>query len=792
MSDKVKEEAVQLPAKLEEAEGGLLTEKISRRSFGKLLGAQAVLATAAVSLTACGGGGGSSSGGASDDSDDPNNPDAPGTALTKGAFLATISDYFDWPHSSEYKDRFATAQPTFVDVQIGVTPYAKQIETALEEGVVSNAQGYFYPEDPVTREEAAEMYVKAFKISAATTNPLGGFTDAADISASKLDSVKAIVAAGFMGGTSLTTFSPKGELTDKEAKQILEAITSTLVAPVQVMPKPGTTSPRRYVSFITPTPDATVYLSETMDGSEPVDPSNAPEATSFEWTPGGRSTTVVPAGYVKPYDPWKNGARIYASPDNQTRPIIIRVKAVAKKNGMQVSGVREFVWNIFRNADMPFEAKLVHAATATTPAVWQVYNVSEMVQANAYYIEGTTGGIIFDFLQYTYTGSVGSNEGMKPFVDSLATKPYVGILGHNHGDHVAQIGSFTDNGITMYATPHNKAQLMASSNGGYNRAGNAAIALTDGQVFDLGNCKVSAWFQPGHEDGLVTLIIHEAGWVYATDMWACNRGYTADTTNYSGVKTDLQLSLIRQLWANYLKSSVTGQIAEVTNAHQDFPVGVEAAMNFIQTFQNVIDHGAAATRPSIRAAAGSRMGWIHNYGESNPEEVGAGDLTNYWGMWHDKNWMANELGGTYSATELDCLTKPTAAAGYTTNSSIDYNGADGYKKYSVLANAEITGGSLVGVDVYWNTPANGLDRKLTNKFDPWTYAYTINVPTGTGSIAFKPVALSTKATVKVNGAAVKWDESVTVTASAGAQITVDVVAQDGTTSSSYTFTIALV
>ena len=37
--------------------GGLLTEKISRRSFGKLLGAQTVLAST-VSLSGCLGGGG--------------------------------------------------------------------------------------------------------------------------------------------------------------------------------------------------------------------------------------------------------------------------------------------------------------------------------------------------------------------------------------------------------------------------------------------------------------------------------------------------------------------------------------------------------------------------------------------------------------------------------------------------------------------------------------------------------------------------------------------------------------
>jgi hypothetical protein len=780
MTDRIKQETGQSP---EQKPTAVSLPLMSRRNFGKLLGAQAVLASAAT-LSACGGGGGSRD----DGSTDPGTPQA--KTLTSGAFLATISDYFEWPHSSEYKDRFANAQPSFVDVAIGVTEYARQIETALEEGVVSNAQGYFHPDEPVRREDAADMYVKAFGIPPATGNPLAGFSDADSISANRRESVEAIVAAGFMGGASATAFSPKGALSDVEAREILERITSTLVSPVQVMPKPGTTSPRRYVSYMTPTPGATIYITETRDGSEPADPTTA-TAQPDGWRPGaagiGQPSPLVPAGTTAAYDPWKWGARQYTCTRTDGRPEVYRVKAAAKKDG-RFSGVREFVWNIYRPAEpWPFEAKLVHAPTATTPAVWQIYNVSESVQANAYYIEGSAGGIIFDFLQYAYRGSVGSYEGMITVVDQVATKPYIGILGHNHPDHVAQIASFTDNNIPMYMSAQDKGQLInnRNDNNGYIRAGNAGIVLTDGQVFDLGNCKVTAWCQPGHEHGLVTLIINETGWVYATDMWACNRPYTADTTAYTGVKTDLMLSLVRQLWANYLKSSLNGEVTELTNAHQDFPVSQEAAVNFIKVFQNVIDNGAASTFPSIRTAANSRMGWYHK-----------GDLKDYWGMWRDKNWMACELGGspsTYDETQLTCMTRPTADAGYPTNAMIDYNGADGYKKYSVLANVEIEGGELVGRDIYWAAPANGVDNKLPNKFDPWTSAYTIEVPNGTGSIVFKPTPLSTKITsMRVNGSTLAQDTSVSLPVSNGARITVDIVAQDGSTSSSYTFTVAMV
>lgn len=97
------------------------------------------------------------------------------------------------------------------------------------------------------------------------------------------------------------------------------------------------------------------------------------------------------------------------------------------------------------------------------------------------------------------------------------------------------------------------------------------------------------------------------------------------------------------------------------------------------------------------------------------------------------------------------------------------------------------------MDVYWAAPANGTPNKLSNKFDPWTTAYTVNVPSGTSSIVLTPTPLSSKVTsMKVNGAAVAQGGSSTVAVAAGTRITVDVVAQDGSTTSSYVLTVAIV
>jgi glyoxylase-like metal-dependent hydrolase (beta-lactamase superfamily II) len=524
-----------------------------------------------------------------------------------------------------------------------------------------------------------------------------------------------------------------------------------------VMCKPGTTAPRRYIRISTPTPGAKIYYTYTFDGSEPADPTTA----------GAE------------YDFATNGVLQFVNPlTSTTDSRLYRLKAVTKKDGMQTSAVQTFIWNIVRPNVGAFQARLAHVGTSTTPTVWKINNPAEYFQAFVFYIEGSTRGLVFDAGEYGY-----QKANLKAFIDTIATKPYDIIVGHNHPDHSEQIYNFTSAGVRLYASAIEKAAITASSRADFQSAGAAAVAISDGQVLDLGNVQVTAYIQPGHTNGLVTAIINQTGWVYGSDMWACNRAYTADTTQYNGVKVDLFLSLVQQLVANYKKSSSTGQITEVTNAHQDVPVGMEAVKNFLKCFQNMIDLGDAATTPSIR---GGKLGNPTNPTTKNSRMSIVGD------MWRDKNWIAigNSI-GTGLTSPVDYFTAPTTA--YPCGASVDYNAADGFKKYAQLSNIEISGGTLVGVDVYWAAPANGVPNKLSNKFDPWTTAYTVNVPTGTNSIVLTPTALSNKITsMKVNGANVAQGGSTTVAVAAGTRITIDVVAPDASTASSYVLTVAIV
>jgi glyoxylase-like metal-dependent hydrolase (beta-lactamase superfamily II) len=666
------------------------------------------------------------------------------TALRRGAFVANISDYFNWVHSSEYIDAYKSVQRAFVDVSLGTTVYAKQIETALEESLVDNSQGYFHPDSLLTREDAADIYVRAFHIPASAHDALASFSDVYAVDRDKRPNLNALVAAGYLKGRSASTISPKEPITVGEADAILSAITSSRVAPPQVMCKSGTTAPRRYVSITTPTVGATIYYTVTFDGSEPADP--------------------LASGQI--YDFTTDGVLQFVNPPTSTSDFrLYRLKAIATKTGLANSAIREFTWNIVRPQVGAFQAKLVHAGTATSPVVWKIHNPAEFVQANVYYIEGLNRGLLFDCGEYGY-----QKANIKTFIDKLATKPYDLVLGHIHADHSEQIYNFTSAGVTLHVSAIERAALIASDRADFKLAGNAAAVLEDGQIFDLGNVQVTAYQIPGHTNGLSTIIVNQTGWVYGSDMWGCNRPYTADTTQYQAVKVDLFLSLVQQLVANYQKSSATAQIAELTNAHQEVAVGMECIRNFLKCFQQLIDEGESVSRPSIRGGTkvGDRMSMV-------------GD------MWRDKNWMAIGPIGKYAAP-VDYMTRPTTA--YPCHAVIDYNSADGYRKYSVLSNVEIEGGILIGVDIYWNAPANGLANKQSNKFDPWTYDYVINTSRGTRRVGFKPTAMSNKvSSMTVNGRTLAQGSSVNVAASHNEKIVVEVVSPDQSSSSTYTFKI---
>jgi hypothetical protein len=237
------------------------------------------------------------------------------------------------------------------------------------------------------------------------------------------------------------------------------------------------------------------------------------------------------------------------------------------------------------------------------------------------------------------------------------------------------------------------------------------------------------------------------------------------------VRADLLLSLAQQVYSAYRKDG--GKTTRLFTGHDESPLADVNLKLFEQALQQVVDNGEAGCSPTLRG----------NNDAPNSRTTLIGD------MWKDgTRWIALKLAGVMGdATE------------YLTSAPINYNGRDGYLKYSVLSNVEIEGGSLVGTTVTWQaTPPPfswaGSQRtvvnSLPNKFDPWTYSYAITVPQANKSITIVPVSMSTRIkSMTLNGKAIESRSRHIVAVSNGTVITIGVVAPDGATTSTYTFTV---
>ncbi len=696
-----------------------IPSSLTRRGFGQWLCAHATVATALPLSAAFSSD--TVAAGKSEDASPGLKKDAELTGkapLSRAAFVATLTNHFGWIHSSVYRDAYKNPQPTFSDVKLGETRWACEVEAALESGLMNNFAGEFRPEERVTRAEAAVLYAQGFGIPAAAAT----------------ETMNAV----------LGEHAPGAALTGKAAVRVLAQLAATVVAPPQVLCKAGTTAPRRYVQLLCATPGAKVHYTFTYDGSEPADPLSA-------------------AGQV--YDLRNDGVLQFVNPLNSTTDYrLYRLKAVAVKDGLAPSAPREYAWNIVRPRTGDFTARLVQLGTSTAPTIWRIFNPAEYFQANVYYIEGTQRGLVFDAGEYGY-----QKGNLKTFIDTLARRPYDLVVGHSHPDHAEQIYNFTSAGITLHVSAQEKAAFMASQRTDWRAAGEAAVAIGEGHEFNLGNVQVTAFPIPGHTHGLTTILVNQTGQVYGSDMWGCNRPHTADTTQYQGVKVDLFLSLVQQVLAGYRRASSSGEITQVTNAHQEVPVGMGCVRNFERCFQQLVDGGNAVAQPSIRGGLkqGDRMSMV-------------GD------MWRDKDWMAIGPIGKFAAP-VDYFTRPTTA--YPCGATLDHNTADGHLKYSVLSSVAFEGAELVGVDVYWAAPANGVANRLPNKFDPWTYAYRVKLKPGASKVTLRAKTLSTRVrSMTIDGAPAAYDAPVTVAAQAGGHSVVAVVSPDGTSTSRYTFT----
>ena len=338
--------------------GGLL----SRRGFGQLLGMQAAVVSvaalpAAVAVAADGSGMPAAGAGAA-------NATAANTdkALSRGAFVAPIVDHFDWVHSSQYVDSYKPVQPTFADVTLGVTPFARQIEIALEEGLVSNAEGFFHPDRPMTDGEAVDICTRAFGVAPATRG------------------------------------APAAPLSAAAAQAMLRGLVSPWPRRLRSCPSPA--APRH----------AATCASRRRRRARP-------SATRSHPTAASPPIRAAPPGLV--YDFIADGVLKLVNPPNSTTDYrLYRMKAVALKAGLATSAVREFTWNIVRPRSGEFQAKLVAPARPPRPGCGRSTTRRKSCSPMSTTSRARRGDCVRRG-EYSY-----KSANLKAFVDTLATRPY--------------------------------------------------------------------------------------------------------------------------------------------------------------------------------------------------------------------------------------------------------------------------------------------------------------------------------------------------------------------------------
>lgn len=649
--------------------------------------------------------------------------------ITKAEFVAEITEFFGWPHPDDYNDVWKSEPKKFNDVETN-DRYGKLIEAAYEEGIIeSDEAGNFHPYSALTYAEALEILAEAFKVPESTIMPI-------------------VMDRKHYGQEDL--------MKRRDFFKIFDELKETFVAPAYALPRQNYSAPRRYVKLYTATPGATIYF--TTDGSEPTTASDI--------------YTVYDKGHIN---------ESLSTDQLPERDVIY--KAITVKDGLIASPVQTFTWHLYRPVTAPYDSQLILEGTSTSPTVYQIYNDSESVRAMAWYIEGRDQGLLFDALQ---TNPGDSNPNLVTYIqDNLATKPFFLVVGHEHGDHIAQAPNFLAAGLKVYL---NKRGWQSASRASWFPAvfptaeEQAMVSdVEEGDFFDLGGCKLDVYAMPGHANGNIVLQDKENGLIFSSDIYGCTRAGSADNVGVSGLRVDRLLSFTQQTYSNYKKGG--GKTTMLFTGHDESALSDANLKLFEAALQQVVDKGEAGCSPTLRG----------NNNAPYARTTLIGD------MWKDNtNWIALLIGGIMGDDYEYLTSNPINSDGEVT--PINYNGDGGFLQYSVLSNIEIEGGELEGVDVSWADAQSfqwagetiTVENALPNKFDPWTYDYTIVVPKENrrGLITIIPTTMSTKVkSIRLNGKRVGYRSRNTLRVKDGSMITIEVVAPDRTTTSTYTFFI---
>ena len=716
--------------------------------------------------------------------------------MTRGAFMIRLAKYFGWPHYNAVMDDGTDIDDegnilktervrNFYDVT-GNADYVKPIESALDMGVLSasSSEDCFYPMSAMTREDAAVILVNAFQMAPLSADYLGGFDDVKNISQDCRAALNTLVGRNFMRGRTNTTLNPTDGITDTEARIIIDNIDRQVVSPVWAMPVSNRKFVRVRPEWFTSTQDAVVHWRCKVD-------KYSHEELNGLFVQDRGVGVYIGTGWSDWFDyiPGYSTDPCFGLNNNKDLPydninFLVEVQAYATKPGMEDSPVTNFKWLIDRPAWHDF-----HQGDSRYPTVHRFF---DNFQAAAYYIEGTKMGILFDGLMPTST-----NISLYDRVKEIATKPFVFVLGHNHGDHSGAMPYVYDGGgevyfcdrvgvkggkwsIQVYNRKYTSGNPVIDSEKEGTYSGERVHEIDEGYVFDLGNCKFEVVRLPGHEDASILLYSRETGLLFSSDIYGVNRYWVADQFAARGVKQDLLLSLQQQLMDIYTKNG--GVVRELYTGHNRIGVGGDYLTVWEQCLQKLVNYGPAAVTDD-RRGDGAILAM-----DGDPYET-----LNWTGFAEGGKLIRAQYTGDYDG---QTFYRMEVDARGEENPTVESNLYFDYKTNAHLSNLTFKDATLVGHDFKYKMGFDEVDEKLPdgrlkyvvpNKFVPFEYNYEVKVGALQGTVTFTPTAMSERVTgMTVNGT--KVSSRCPVTVSTGAPVTIEVTGPDGTTKQTYTLT----
>ena len=270
----------------------------------------------------------------------------------------------------------------------------------------------------------------------------------------------------------------------------------------------------------------------------------------------------------------------------------VTVRAMAESDGAEPSRTAVFDYTFYTTAPGNFTYELLREGSEELPAL---YRICDYCRSNMFLVVGSERAMLID-------GGLDSGTDIKPFIDDLTGGLPVDLfVTHGHLDHNAATWSFLGHGCKVYLSSLDKPTYLA---GGGKACPEGTTDIYDGESFELGNTRLTAYFLPGHTPGGYVIIDEKTGDLFASDELVNNDPYGPNSL-LLGLTDDEESSLeaycerIEHIW-----QMIKGKAKRIWTGHNTFSHDADMYMtNLIAAIRNVLENGEDALVPDIRPSA---------------------------------------------------------------------------------------------------------------------------------------------------------------------------------------------